>query len=70
MNNQPIKAEYSLFNVIECMKLLEDARNPNNGFIINMGYKWIREHLEETNELTTADREKFHKKFYLEAKNK
>ena len=35
-----------------------------------MGYKWIREHLEETGELTTADREKFHKKFYLEAKNK
>lgn len=56
--------------IADCMKLLEDARNPNNGFIINMGYKWIREHLEETGELTTADREKFHKKFYLEAKNK
>ena len=69
MENQPIKAEYSLHNIVECMLLCEDMRNPNNGFIVNSAYKWIREKIERNGELTTEDRENFMKKFYHQAKN-
>jgi hypothetical protein len=69
MENQPIKAEYTLVNVVECMRLCEDARNPINAFIINSAYRWIREKLERNGELTTSDRERFMEKFYNQAKN-
>jgi hypothetical protein len=69
MENQQIKAEYTLVNVVECMRLCEDARNPINSFIINSAYRWIREKLERNGELTTSDREKFMEKFYNQAKN-
>jgi hypothetical protein len=46
MENQPIKAEYSLQNIIECMSLCEDMRNSTNGVIVNAAYKWIRQTVE------------------------
>lgn len=65
----PIKAEYSLDNVVECMSLCEDMHNPNNAIIVNAAYKWIRTTLAIKGELTTEDREYFHRKFYLQGKN-
>jgi hypothetical protein len=69
MENQPIKAEYTLANVVECMRLCEDVRNPINSFIVNYAYRWIREKLERNGELTSSDRERFMEKFYHQAKN-
>ena len=69
MEFQPIKAEYSLQNIVECMYLCEDMRNPNSGFIVNSAYKWIRQTVERKRELTTEDRENFMRKFYHPGKN-
>ena len=69
MENQPIKAEYTLHNIVYCMALCEDMRNPNNGVIVNSAYKWIRKTVERKGELTTEDRENFMSKFYHIGKN-
>ncbi len=69
MEKQTIKAEYSLQNIVECMSLCEDMRNPNNGFIVNSAYKWIRQTIERKGELTTEDRENFMRKFFHQGKN-
>lgn len=65
-----INAEYSLTNLIECLELLQDAKNGNNGFLYNAGIKWLINRVKKNNELTTPDREEFHRKFYLNMKNK
>ena len=64
-----IKAEYTLTNVADCLEMLQDAINPNNAVLYHAGIRWIIKRIR-IGELTIADREEFHRKFYLQMKNR
>lgn len=63
------KCELSLSNTLECLKLLQDAKNPNNSVLYYQGINWIIDTLESGG-IMTAQREEFMQDYYLQMKNK